>query len=105
MLATCRQARADVAYELYLGDDTTAQQTLKTNYLTASADAVYGWQNQACTSTLQYICEMPPSVFPCYPPPNPPAPPPLPPSPPSPPIAAICECLHAAARIMAIMTA
>ena len=93
MLATCRQARADVAYELYLGDDTSAQQTLKTNYLTASADAVYGWQNQACTSTLQYICEMPP------------APPPLPPSPPSPPIAAICECLHAAARIMAIMTA
>lgn len=87
------QARKDVAYDLYLGDATPAHQDDKQKYTlaAASADATYGWQPQDCTVVSQYICEMPPSVFPCYPPPSPPTPPPLPPSPPSPPLAAVCE--------------
>jgi hypothetical protein len=80
-----------MAYELYMGDEMPAQQVDRAMYYNSS-DAVYGWQPQACTTSLQYVCEMPPSAFACYPPPMPPTPPPHPPSPPSPPIASICEC-------------
>jgi hypothetical protein len=84
------QARRDMAYELYFGDETPSQQADKLNYFNSS-DAVFGWQPQDCATGLQYVCEMPPGAFTCYPPPSPPTPPPVPPSPPSPPMATICE--------------
>jgi hypothetical protein len=80
-----------MTYEMYVGDDTPEQQKARAYYLTTSADAVYGWQPQDCSTPQQYVCEMPPGVFACYPPPSPPMPPPLPPSPPSPPVSYICE--------------
>jgi hypothetical protein len=73
------QVRRDMAYELYVGDETPANQVDKTKYFNSS-DYVYGWQPQDCASPLQYVCEVPPGAFPCMPPP-------------SPPIAAICEWL------------
>jgi hypothetical protein len=87
------QARKDVAYELYLGTTNPTEQATKALYTTSSADAVYGWQSQDCTALAQFMCDVPPSAFPCNPPPSPPAPPPLPPSPPSPPLSAICGWL------------
>ncbi len=86
------QARKDVRYDLYGGDTTPVQQSDMRQYDVVSGDTTYGWQPADCAVAAQYICQLPPSVFPCYPPPLPPAPPPSPPSPPSPPMAAICEC-------------
>jgi hypothetical protein len=57
----------------------------------AGTDLKYGWVVSDCTATLPFICQVPSSIFPCYPPPGSPPPPPRPPSPPSPPMSSKCE--------------
>jgi hypothetical protein len=78
-------------YDLYRGSTSPVDQADQLQYATSSADSTYGWQPAECVGLAPYICQLPPSVFPCFPPPFPPAPPPQPPSPPSPPLATTCE--------------
>ncbi len=86
----CAIAASDTSYDLFLG---SLAQVNDSRYYTRQAgnmDRKYGWRLQPCPSLLAYICEIPPSMFGCSPPPLPPPSPPSPPPPPAPPAPPTC---------------
>ena len=90
----CTKASAAVKYDQFFGLDPSnaTQMNDQTLYqVAAGTDFKYGWVVSDCTTTLPFICQVPSTIFPCYPPPSSPPPPPSPPSPPSPPLATKCE--------------
>jgi hypothetical protein len=84
----CVIAQGQFAYDIYMGD-ATARQLANVDYY-ATNDPIYvslkfGWNAQKCNASYAYMCQVPTSLFPCYPPPSPTPPPPAPPPPPMPP--------------------
>jgi hypothetical protein len=89
----CTKASDAAKYDQFYGLDPTnvTQQNDAALYLTtAGTDLKYGWVVTSCTTTMGFICQVPSTIFPCYPPPASPPPPPSPPSPPSPPMGTKC---------------
>ena len=88
----CVYADSNYRYDYWIGNYTVYSSTYTTsagnygNYgSSSSSDSVFGWAEIACSSNYYFLCEVPASGFPCYPPPSPPPPPPSPPKPPNPP--------------------
>lgn len=90
----CAAANYNYRYSYFFGDPKTQQFTSSFYDQTGNDEGPWGWQTRACSDTLPFICKMPPSAFPCNPPPSPAPPPPEPPSPPSPPRMPSCESLR-----------
>jgi hypothetical protein len=90
----CTKASAAVKYDQFFGLDpsnATQMADAALYQVAAGTDLKYGWLVTDCTATLPFICQVPSTIFPCYPPPSSPPPPPQPPSPPSPPMSTKCE--------------
>jgi hypothetical protein len=89
----CAIAQQAFRYELYLGDtNVTSQQGIAHqadsrfyNTNPQNKELAYGWNAYPCPAKLHFVCEVPASAFPCFPPPPPPNAPGAPPPPPSPP--------------------
>jgi hypothetical protein len=80
----CVRAANDTAYDIYVGDSSTAQLGSAGYYL-QSSNSKFAWQGVDCNGVYQYVCELPAAAFSCPSPPAPLAPePPPPPPPPSP---------------------
>jgi hypothetical protein len=56
----CAAAGASTAYDVYMGDESAAQQSSAAMYLTdaASMERKHGWELLGCTTALPYICEV-----------------------------------------------
>ena len=94
----CVSANSTSAYRHFMGDSSDVAQFSNKYWFEADGNddtRVYGWSQQhdslGCSQTINYICEIPASVFACFPPPAPPPKPPSPPSPPAPPAPPSCE--------------
>jgi hypothetical protein len=97
-LVRCASANATSAYRHFLGNSSDPAQF--SNMIWFEADPaddtrVYGWSQHhvslGCSALIGYVCEVPASIFACFPPPVPPPKPPSPPSPPAPPAPPSCE--------------
>jgi hypothetical protein len=94
----CVSANATSSYRHFLGSSSDPAQFSNKYWFEADPNddtRVYGWSHQhdanGCSALNGYICEIPASVFACFPPPVPPPKPPSPPSPPAPPAPPSCE--------------
>jgi hypothetical protein len=95
----CAHAMASDAYRHFLGNASDWRQYSDSYWFenTAGDDTrVYAWaiplSPDSCATLKPWICEIPVSVYPCFPPPMPPPSPPSPPSPPAPPAPPSCKC-------------
>jgi hypothetical protein len=100
----CVQAFAADAYRRFMGNASDWREYSNQTYFESAAGddtRVYAWAlppqaTETCLTTKPFICEIPLSVYPCFPPPLPPPSPPSPPSPPAPPAPPSCECCRQA---------
>ena len=84
----CVIAQQAFKYERFLGNSSDARQLADSRYYNTdprNQELAYGWNAYPCGAKLHFVCEVPASVFPCFPPPKPPLAPGAPPPPPSPP--------------------
>ena len=96
--SNCVLASSVLAYDLYLGDTTTAQLANASYYLRDSFDLKYGWAGASCLTLAAAICEVAASSYPCPSPPSPPVAPEMPaPMPPEVPDVPYCEWLGCSA--------
>ena len=66
--ADCVAAWSNYQYERFLGiSSNSGQVESKGFYQTNSADKLYAWGAQACSSRFATICAVPSTSFPCYP--------------------------------------
>jgi hypothetical protein len=72
----CTSAHSTYPFANYRGGLAYADLSNKTLYTTGSSNSTYGYYPQVCSTSNQYICEVPQSNWRC--PPSPPAPPPAP---------------------------
>ncbi len=56
----CAAAAGPSAYDVYLGDESAAQQASAAMYLTEAAnmERKHGWELLGCSTALHYICEV-----------------------------------------------
>ena len=91
----CTKASAGAKYDQFFGLDPSNATQMDTQALyqvAAGTDLKHGWVVADGGATLlPFVCRVPSTIFPCYPPPGSPPPPPSPPSPPSPPMTTKCE--------------
>jgi hypothetical protein len=97
----CVSANSTSSYRHFMGNSSLVAQYSNKFWFEADPNddtRVYGWSQQhdvnGCNTAIGYICEIPASIFACYPPPMPPPTPPTPPSPPAPPAPPSCELPH-----------
>ncbi len=84
----CVIAQQAFRYERYIGNSSDARQLADSRFYNTdprNKELAYGWNAYPCGARLHFVCEVPTSVFPCFPPPKPPLTPGAPPPPPSPP--------------------
>ena len=96
----CVVARGSQKYDFFIGE--SSQISLRQYYSTTTDDK-YGWDLELCSGTVYaYICEVPATWYPCYPPPSPSPPPPSPPDAPLPPAPPASEWCWNALRVVHI---
>ena len=56
----CAAAGGSTAYDVYMGDESAAQQASAAMYLSAatSMERKHGWELLGCTTALNFICEV-----------------------------------------------
>ncbi len=110
----CVIAQQAFRYEQFNGNGSDLRQLADSRFYNTDArntERAFGWNAYPCAAKLHFVCEVPASAFPCFPPPPPPLAPGAPPPPPSPPRPAAgsgagagsndCECLLLRSRLAA----